>query len=192
VTALVTDGHSTPEALKYMRASTDVFRVDLKAHSEDAYKRLGGRLAPVFQSIALARELGYWVEVVTLVVPGLNQEPSAIASMGASLRSIDPQIPWHLNAFVPRYRLQQTPAADPMFLTMAAGAAYVAGSRFVYVGNAPGCGELAHTRCPECHAVVVRRKNYETEESRLAAGGCGECGYGLPGLWSTPRPLAAP
>lgn len=183
VTALVTDGHSTPEAIRYMRPATDVFRVDLKAHNEEAYKRLGGRMQPVLQSIALAHELGYWVEVVTLVVPGINQEPSAIASIGRELRAIDPAIPWHLNGFVPRYRLLENPPADPLFLMMAAGAAYVAGSQFVYVGNVAGCGELAHTRCPACRAVLVRRANYETQESRLVGNRCGECAHELPGLW---------
>lgn len=184
LTALVTDGHSTPEALAYMRPSTDVFRVDLKAHSEAAYRRLGGRLEPVLESISLARELGYWVEVVTLVVPGLNQDLSAIASIGRELRSIDPTIPWHLNGFVPRYRMRQAPPADPLFLTIAAGAAYLAGSQFVYVGNVVSCGELAHTRCPTCRSVMVRRADYEMRECRLEAGRCSECHHELPGLWA--------
>ncbi|HEX6273200.1 MAG TPA: radical SAM protein [Polyangiaceae bacterium] len=182
-TAVVSDGHSTPEALTYLRDVTDVFRVDLKAHSEAAYRALGGRLEPVLRSIATARELGYWVEVVTLVVPGFNQERSAIASIGARLREIDPAMPWHLNGFVPRYRLRATPPADPAFLMLAAGAAYVAGSRYVYVGNVPACAELAHTRCPRCHAVAVRRRDYATVEVRLRQGRCPSCDHELPGLW---------
>jgi pyruvate formate lyase activating enzyme len=192
VTAVVSDGHSTPEALRYLRPAADVFRVDLKAHDEPSYKKLGGRLQPVLDSIALARELGYWVEVVTLVVPGLNQEARAIASLGARLRDIDPCIPWHLNGFVPRYRLAQEPPADPLFLLMAAGSAYAQGSRFVYVGNAPACAELAHTRCPECHSVVIRRHDYATLENQLQAGACSRCGTALPGLWASRGPAPAP
>lgn len=191
LTVLVSDGHSTPEALTYMRPVTDVFRVDLKAHSEDAYKRLGGRLAPVLDSIARARELGYWVEVVTLVVPELNQDAAAIASIGRALRDIDVAIPWHLNAFVPKYRLRHLPPADPAFLMLAAGTAYVRGSRFVYVGNTLACAELAHTRCPECQAVVVRRADYATLETHLDAGACADCGYELPGLWAGRVPTGA-
>jgi pyruvate formate lyase activating enzyme len=185
LTVLVSDGHSTPEALRYLRAVTDVFRVDLKAHSEQAYKRLGGRLEPVLESIALARELGFWIEVVTLVVPGLNQDVAAIAGMGAALRSIDPAIPWHLNGFVPRYRMRDAPPADPAFLMLAAGSAYAKGSQFVYVGNTGHFGELAHTRCPACHTTVVRRANYATLENRLRSGACPECARPLPGLWTT-------
>lgn len=192
VTAVVSDGHSTPEALRYLRRAADVFRVDLKAHDEPSYKKLGGRLQPVLDSIALARELGYWVEVVTLVVPGLNQEARAIASLGARLRELDPVIPWHLNGFVPRYRLAQEPPADPLFLLMAAGSAYAQGSRFVYVGNAPACAELAHTRCPECHTVLIRRHDYATLENQLHAGACRRCGSALPGLWASRTLQAAP
>jgi pyruvate formate lyase activating enzyme len=183
LTVLVSDGHSTPEALEYMRGCADVFRIDLKAHDESAYKKLGGRLRPVLETISLARELGYWVEVVTLVVPGINQDLRAIGSMGKVLRAIDPSMPWHLNGFVPRYRLRGLPPADPAFLMLAAGAAYAAGSEFVYVGNAPQCAELAHTRCPECRSVVVRRHDYSTLESRIAGGACHACGKRLPGLW---------
>jgi pyruvate formate lyase activating enzyme len=182
-TAAISDGHSTPEALSYMRPDTDVFRVDLKAGSEAAYRKLGGRLQPVLDSIALARELGYWVEVVTLVVPGLNQEQAEIARIGAMLREIDPAMPWHLNGFVPRYRMAHVEPANSLFLTLAAGAAYVAGTRFVYVGNVPACAELAHTRCPECHTVLIRRNDYATHQVKLADGACSACAARLPGIW---------
>jgi len=183
-TAIISDGHSTPEALRYMRPHADVFRVDLKAHDEATYKRLGGRLQPVLDSISMARELGYWVEVVTLVVPGLNQESGALATIGGQLREISPDIPWHINGFVPRYRLSEGEPASAAFLMLAAGAAYVAGSRYVYVGNAPLCAELAHTRCPECHQVLVRRRDYATTEITLRDGACSACRMPIPGLWA--------
>jgi len=182
-TALVSDGHSTPEALSYLRGVTDVFRVDLKAHSEDAYRQLGGRLQPVLDSISLAIQLGYWVEVVTLVVPGFNQERRAIKQLGGQLRAISPDLPWHLNGFVPRYRLAGREPADAGFLLTLAGSAYADGSRFVYVGNSPACRELAHTRCPGCRAVVVRRAYYATSEVTLTRGQCPECSLALPGIW---------
>jgi pyruvate formate lyase activating enzyme len=184
-TVIVSDGHSTPEALRYMRPYADVFRVDLKAHDEAAYKRLGGRLQPVLDTIRMARELGYWVEVVTLVVPGLNQDPMALAAMGGQLREISPDIPWHINGFVPRYRLTEVEPASAAFLMLAAGAAYVAGSRYVYVGNAPACAELAHTRCPGCHQVLVRRRDYATTELTLRHGACSACQLPIPGIWAS-------
>lgn len=185
-TAIVSDGHSTPEALRYLKPYTDVFRVDLKAHDEPSYKRLGGRLQPVLDSISMARELGYWVEVVTLVVPGLNQEPAALATIGGQLRELSPDIPWHINGFVPRYRLSALAPADEAFLMLAAGAAYLAGSNYVYVGNAPRCAELANTRCSGCHEVLVRRRDYATTELTLVQGRCTSCQRSVPGLWTWP------
>jgi pyruvate formate lyase activating enzyme len=182
-TAIVSDGHSTAEAVRYIAGVTDVFRVDLKAASEAGYKRLGGRLQPVLDSIALARELGLWVEVVTLVVPGLNQDAASLTRIGGQLRDIDPNMPWHLNGLVPKYKMSSAAGSDPFFLMMQAGAAYLAGSRFVYVGNVPACAELAHTRCPGCHDVVVRRRNYATIQMTLSSGDCPKCGYAIPGLW---------
>jgi pyruvate formate lyase activating enzyme len=183
LTAVVSDGHSTPEALRYLRPYADVFRVDLKAHDEATYKRLGGRHQPVLDSISLARELGYWVEVVTLVVPGLNQERGALAKIGGQLRDISPDIPWHINGFVPRYRLSEREPTSSQFLMLTAGAAYVAGSKYVYVGNAPSCSELAHTRCPECHRVLVQRSDYTTTQLTLRDNTCDACQTPIPGLW---------
>ncbi|HET9958995.1 MAG TPA: radical SAM protein [Polyangiaceae bacterium] len=183
-TALISDGNSTREALEFMRSVTDVFRVDLKAADDAGYHRLGGRISPVLESIRAARELGYWVEVVTLVVPGLNQDLGSIRQIATTLAAIDPEMPWHLNGFVPRYKLQQMPAADPFFLSSAAGSGYAAGMRYVYVGNLPGRDELCHTRCPSCHQVLIRRQDYATLENELVQGRCRQCGTNIPGLFS--------
>ena len=110
ITALVSDGNSTREALEYMRPVTDVFRVDLKTFDEAGYKSLGGRLGPVLESIALAKSLGYWVEVVMLVVPGFNDDARGLSRLADALIEIDPSIPWHVNGFVPRYKLRDRPA----------------------------------------------------------------------------------
>lgn len=182
-TALISDGHTTPEALRYLRPYTDVFRVDLKAATEAGYKKLGGRLQPVLDAISLARKLGYWVEVVTLVVPGISQEQRALSELGGHLREISPSIPWHLNGFVPRYRMPGSQPTNSLLLTSAAGAAYVEGSKFVYVGNVPACRELAHTRCPECHTLLIRRSDYRTVSSILRDGACPSCSALLPGVW---------
>jgi pyruvate formate lyase activating enzyme len=187
VTTLISDGHSTPEAVQWLRGVTDVLRVDFKAADEASYRKLGGRLQPVLDAIALGRSLGYWVEVVTLVVPGLNHDERVLARMGAMVREIDPAIPWHLNAFVPRYRMRDAAPTSPGLLTLAAGSAYVAGSRYVYVGNTLAAAELAHTRCPECRNVVIRRHDYETTEIRLLGGRCPYCSHELDGLWQPPR-----
>ncbi|WP_437938339.1 radical SAM protein [Sorangium sp. So ce341] len=184
VTALISDGNTTPEALAYMRPVTDVFRVDLKGWSADQYRTLGGRVEPVLAAIGEARRLGYWVEVVTLVVPGFNDKAAGLRALGAEIARVDPDIPWHLNAFYPRYKMRDRLTTDPAFLVDVAGVAYARGMRYVYVSNvADRVRELSHTRCPGCYEVVVRRFNYETQEVLLSGGACPACGTRVPGLW---------
>lgn len=121
---MISDGHTTREALAYLRPVTDVFRVDLKALDERGYRALGGSLAPVLDAILEARALGYWVEVVTLVVPGFNDDLGALREAARALAVVDPAMPWHLNAYQPRYKLAATtPRAPSITMVSAAGMA---------------------------------------------------------------------
>jgi pyruvate formate lyase activating enzyme len=148
---LVSDGNTTPEALAYLRPVTDVYWVDLKGFSEEQYSELGGRLAPVVDAIGTARRLGYWVEVVTLVVPGLNDDVHGLRQLAGILGAIDPSMPWHLNAFQPRYRWRDRPPPSLGLLATVAGSAYARGLRHVYVGNVGDrLSAFQQTRCPEC------------------------------------------
>jgi pyruvate formate lyase activating enzyme len=184
-TAIISDGHSTPEALAYLRDVTDVFRVDLKGFDQEQYRALGGRLDAVMATIREAKRLGYWVEIVTLVVPGFNDSASGLRRLAKDLVAIDPDMPWHLNAFYPRYRMRHVPRTDVATLVSAAGTAYARGVRFVYVSNvASELTELSHTRCPSCAEILVRRADYATLDTRaLRAGACARCGARIPGLF---------
>jgi pyruvate formate lyase activating enzyme len=189
VTAVISDGHTTREALAYLRPVTDVYRIDLKGFTEEQYRALGGRLAPVLDAIVTARALGFWVEVVTLVVPAFNDDLAGLRRIAAALAAIDPGMPWHLNAFHPRHRWRDRPRQGGGLLVSAAGAAYARGLRHVYVGNlADSVRELAHTRCGDCRAVVVERCDYRTVRVDLRDGACPACGARVPGLWTAPAP----
>ncbi len=184
VTALVSDGNSTPEALAYMRPVTDVFRVDLKGWSAAQYRVLGGRAETPLACLREARRLGYWVEAVTLVVPGFNDEADGLRQLAGELAAIDPDLPWHLNGFQPRFKMSDRPRTDAMTLVSAAGAAYALGLRHVYVGNlADEVRQLSHTRCPACRRVLVKRANYETLRCDVRDGACPDCGTLVAGLW---------
>jgi len=183
-TVVVSDGNTTPEALAYLRPVTDVYRVDLKGFSEAQYAELGGHLMTVVGAIATARDLGYWVEVVTLVVPGLNDDLAGLRGLARTLAAIDPGMPWHLNAFQPRYRWRDRPPPSPGLLVAVAGSAYARGLRHVYVGNVPGVAALQHTRCPACQATLVTRQDYQTLEVRVRDGRCPDCGVAIAGVWS--------
>jgi len=185
VTAIVSDGHSTPEALAYVREVTDVFRVDLKGFSPEHYKALGGRLEPVLESIREAKRLGLWVEVVTLVVPDFNDDPRGLRGLARELAAIDSEIPWHLNAFYPRYRMKDRRRTPVETLVSAAGTAYARGLRYVYVGNlAREQPHLASTRCPSCAEILVERFDYATRgPPKIEGGRCAKCAAEIPGIW---------
>lgn len=183
-TAIISDGNTTREALTYVRPVCDAYRVDLKAQDNEHYKYLGGRLAPVVDAIALAKELGFWVEVVTLVVPGFNDDLAGLRSLADAISRVDRAIPWHLNAFVPRYKLNRVARMSMSALASAVGMAYARGLQFVYASNAPGgYSELSHTRCPGCHAVLIERNDYVTVANHLREGACPYCNTRIPGVW---------
>jgi pyruvate formate lyase activating enzyme len=185
-TMVVSDGNTTREALAYLRPVTDVYRVDLKGWDSAQYKTLGGRIEPVLAAISDARELGYWVEVVTLVVPNFNDDPAGLRGLAKTLAAIDVEMPWHLNAFQPRYKMKDRPAMTADLLVSIAGAAYARGLRYVYVGNVTSAfSGLEHTRCPSCHSMVIERRNYATLACHLGPGGaCPKCATKIPGLYS--------
>jgi pyruvate formate lyase activating enzyme len=160
------------------------------ARVPDVLARLSVRLAVVLEAIGRARAMGYWVEVVTLVVTGFNDDLQRLRWISRQLAGIDRSIPWHLNAFYPRYGWQDRPAQRPGLLTVAAGSAYARGLRYVYVGNlADRVTALSHTRCPGCQAVVERR-DYRTVSACPLDGRCAACGGDVPGVRAAPA--AAP
>jgi pyruvate formate lyase activating enzyme len=197
MTAVVTDGNSTASAMQYLRPVCDVFRVDLKAATNEQYKQLGGRLDPVIASIKRAVELGYWVELVTLLVEGFNDALPELRALMAQVATISLDIPWHFNAFVPRYKLKEYRRTSMLTVASVVGMAYARGFRWVYGSNAPGGHtELSHTRCPRCQCTLIERVDYVCRAYRLSPQGCcSECGEPIAGLWnhtaSAAEPLAA-
>ncbi|MFB0515838.1 MAG: AmmeMemoRadiSam system radical SAM enzyme, partial [Candidatus Neomarinimicrobiota bacterium] len=103
-TACVSNGNATPEALEYLRPHTDGYKVDLKSMSDRTYRQLGGVRQNVLDTIQRAWELGFWVEVVTLVVPGLNDSDEELRSIADFIAAISPDIPWHVTAFHRDYK----------------------------------------------------------------------------------------
>ncbi|HKZ04724.1 MAG TPA: radical SAM protein [Methylomirabilota bacterium] len=183
-TAVVSDGNTTAEALEYLRPVTDVFRVDLKGTRPHHYREVGGVADAPLAALRRARRLGYWVEAVTMLVPGANDDLDGLRALAGELAAIDPELPWHLNGFVPRYRRQELPPQSAGRLLTAAGIAYAAGLRHVYVGNvADRVTGLSHTRCPRCHEIVVRRANYATQAVTLRGERCPRCERRIAGCW---------
>jgi len=189
VTTFVSNGHATREVLDYLAPVIDAYKVDLKSFSPRTYAALGGKLQAVLDTIAGLVERGIWVEVVTLVVPGLNDSPEELKEIAAFLAGVSPDIPWHVTAFHPDYQMADPPATPASTLQTGAEIGREAGLHYVYAGNLPGhVGDLEDTRCPTCGTVVVRRTGFTVLEVRLTTGGaCPTCGAVISGIWTPDR-----
>jgi len=158
VTGYVSNGNATPQVLEYLRPWVDLYKVDLKSFDDRRYHELGGRLQPILDSIERIHNMGFWLEVVTLVVPGFNDSSAELEALAGFLAGISPDIPWHVTAFYPTYKMTGPGATTAGTLERAASIGRAAGLRYVYAGNLPGSvGGLENTHCPNCRAVLVER-----------------------------------
>ncbi len=190
LTGYVSNGHGTPKVLAYLAPWVDLVKIDLKGFDELQYRNYGGRLAPVLDTIREVHARGIWLEVVTLVVPGINNSDAELGELTAFLAGVSPDIPWHVTAFHPDYRMTDRAGTTPEMLVHAADIGRRAGLRYVYAGNAAGrVGELEHTGCPGCRATLVERRAYWIGACRVTADGrCPDCGLPIPGRWRPPSP----
>jgi pyruvate formate lyase activating enzyme len=199
-TAYVSNGNGTPRVLEYLQPWLDLYKVDLKSFEDHQYRRLGGRLQPILDTIRTLHRLGFWVEVVTLIVPGFNDSDDELRRMAEFLVSVSPDIPWHVTAFHQDYKMLESENTSSETLLRAAHIGKTAGLRFVYAGNLPGrTAGLENTYCPNCHALLVERLGFRVLRYRLTAiGSCPDCGTPIPGRWAadfqaqkTDRPFPA-
>ena len=186
LTAFVSNGQASPQVLEYIRPWVDCYKVDLKSFNDAEYRSFGGRLSPVTGTIRRLHDMDFWVEVVTLLVPGLNDSGAELRSVADFLACVSPDIPWHLTAYHKDYRMQDPRNTLPEDLTRAAAIGKAAGLRYVYAGNKAGKVEsFESTWCAGCGAELVRRRGYRTLECRIGPdGACPECRRPVPGRWA--------
>ncbi len=184
--AYVSNGNATAEVLAYLRPYLVAYKVDLKTMQDRQYRQLGGVLDHVLDSIWQAHALGLWVEVVTLVVPGFNDSTEELMDAARFIASVSPEIPWHVTAFHPDYKMTDPPPTSVRTLLRAAEIGQEAGLNYVYAGNIPGrVGEYENTVCPKCQTLLIQRSGYVIHSYRLTAeGSCPKCGHTIAGVWS--------
>ena len=184
--AYISNGNGTPQVLDFIRPHVDAYKVDLKTFNPKNYRQLGGVMENVTDTIKMLKERGFWVEIVTLVVPGFSDDPDDLKRMAAFLASVDPLMPWHMTAFHPDYKMTEgyrsTTAEDLMRIVEFGKQA---GLKYMYPGNLPGqVGEWENTRCHHCNATVIKRYGFLVMSSRVGADGlCPDCRKPLPGIW---------
>jgi len=184
VCSYVSNGNGTPEVLEYIRPWVSLYKVDLKSFRDRHYRELGGTLERVLWTIRALHAQGFWLEVVTLVIPGFNDSDAELADLARFLVSVSPDIPWHVTAFHKDYRMTDPANTDVRTLLRAAEIGAREGLRFVYAGNLPGrVGRWENTWCPGCGALLVERRGYRILANRIARGACPECGRAVPGYW---------
>ena len=179
----VTNGYISSEALATIAPFLDAANIDLKSFSESFYRDIvRARLAEVLDSIIEYRKQGVWLEITTLVIPGLNDsvaELKGIAEFIAVNLGID--TPWHVSRFYPTYRLTDRPGTAPGTLRKARDIGHAAGLRYVYMGNVPGEGG-ENSYCPSCSTLLIKRHGYLVESDRVIRGVCPDCGFSIAGI----------
>ena len=189
----VSNGNATPEVLEYIHPYVDLYKVDLKSFDDRRYRELGGVLTNVLDTIQRLVAMGFWVEIVTLVIPGFNDGDGELSQIARFIAGVSVDIPWHVTAFHPDYRMTdpgRTPAAT---LLRAYDLGRAAGLRFVYPGNLHGgVGDRENTYCPACNALVIRRTGFTVEDNRMNTHGeCPQCRAPIPGRWEASPPNAS-
>jgi pyruvate formate lyase activating enzyme len=174
----VTNGYMTLEALDEINPYLDAANVDLKSFDDAFYRRLcGARLQPVLDTIQAMYEHGVWVEVTTLLIPGMNDGDEELTRIAQFIAGVDMDMPWHVSRFTPRYRMQDKPGTPLDSIHRAVEIGREAGLKYVYAGNVPG-DMCENTLCPSCGAVAIGRIGYSTVIS-LAGDKCASCGQQL-------------
>src|SRR5438046_1964018 len=173
LTAFVSNGNGTPQVLESIRPWLDLYKVDLKSFDDGHYHELGGRIGPILDSIRRIHEMGLWLEIVTLLIPGFNDSDDELRRLTEFLAGVSPDIPWHITAFHKDYKMSDPANTRAEDLARAAEIGKAAGLHFVYAGNLPGrVGELEKTHCSHCGWTLLSRYGYFIEEYCLTPNGC--------------------
>jgi len=178
----VTNGFISEKPLRQLSTVLDAANVDLKFFKDENYKRIAGvRLGPILEAIRLYRELGVWVEVTTLVIPGLNDSEEELSQIAEFVCSVGSEVPWHVARFYPAYHMMDRDKTPVSTLRSARRIGFEAGLRYVYEGNIPGEG-CENTYCYNCKALLINRYGFFVYESKIKDSKCPNCGTVIDGV----------
>ena len=178
----VSNGYMSPQTIALLARWLDAANVDIKAFSDEVYrKHIGARLQPVLDACSLLKQAGVWLEITTLLIPGLNDDEAQIRGLTRYIaRELGAETPWHVSRFFPQYKYQNTDATSVGSIEKAMEIGKAEGLRYVYAGNIAGS---ADTYCPQCGAVLIKRTGMSTLSSRVShKGACPVCGARIAGV----------
>ncbi len=179
----VTNGYMTPEMLDMMNPYLDAANVDLKAFREETYKKVvGARLQPVLDAMKKIKQLGIWLEVTSLIIPGTNDDPDEIKDMADFIANeLGEDVPWHISRFFPSYKMNDVPVTLLKTLETAKQIGHQAGLNYVYIGNASSEVDST-TYCPKCGEDLIQRLGYGAAQINIKEGKCPSCGKTIAGV----------
>jgi pyruvate formate lyase activating enzyme len=178
----VTNGYMTEEALRTLHPHLHGANVDLKAFQEEFYqKRCGAKLEGVLRSLRVMKDLGVWVEITTLLIPGLNDGEEELGNLAQFIVSLGRETPWHISRFHPMYKMLDLSPTSVAILDRARQVGLKAGLRYVYTGNVPGDpGE--DTFCYHCGKLLVDRFGFHIHAYKVKGQRCDSCGSPIDGI----------
>ncbi len=179
----VSNGFMTKTSATSLASFIDADNIDLKSFRDAHYRKIcKAKLQPVLDTIALLKKAGVWVEVTTLIIPGLNDSDEELRDIARFLLSVHPGIPWHVSAFYPTYQMLDRPRTPASTLLRARDIGLQEGLRYVYTGNIPGQGG-EDTHCYACGALLIERIGYTIRRHNLLEGKCPQCQAVIDGVW---------
>jgi len=182
-TSYVSNGNGTPEVLEYIKPWVDLYKVDLKSFQDRNYRKLGGVLNNVLDTIQRLYTMGFWLEIVTLIIPTFNDSDEELRDIARFLARISPDIPWHVTAFHQDYKMTDPDNTPVRTLLRAAEIGKSEGLSFVYAGNLPGyVGNWENTLCPGCGELLIERYGFRVQRNRIRNGACPKCSRQIPGV----------
>jgi pyruvate formate lyase activating enzyme len=180
----VSNGNGTPQVLDYIRPYVDFYKVDLKSFNSLNYLHLGGKLDNILKTIGLLKEKGFWVEIVTLTIPGFNDSNEELTSIAKFIAGTDPNTPWHVTAFHQDYHMTDPDNTPIETLIRGCEIGRNAGLKFCYAGNIPGkVGDWENTRCPSCNDLLIERFGFTVLQNNIKKSHCPKCQTVIPGIW---------
>ncbi len=180
----VSNGYMSPDVTRHLAPVLDGINIDVKAFTDDFYKKVcKARLQPVLDNVRLMHELGVWVEVTTLIIPGLNDSEEELRGIARFIHSVSPAIPWHVTAFHPTYKMMDRQPTPADTLQKARKIGQQAGLYYVYEGNIPGMGG-ENTYCPGCGTELISRFGFSIRGNDVTDGHCMKCGQAIDGVWN--------
>lgn len=178
----VSNGYMTEEVIRQLSTVLDGINIDIKGFSESFYHKIAGaKLAPILNAVSQFVSLGVWVEVTTLLIEGINDDEKELKLLADYIASVSTDIPWHITAFHPAYKMQYVPRTSKNTLEKARDIGHKAGLKYVYNGNVMGAGE--ETLCTKCGELVVKRQGFSLLSDKLQNGCCPGCSSPVAGVW---------